>query len=87
MAIAENTGMKLAVKTPARETTTTNSSGPVRKGNVENPTASASSETRMIRPPFPVLSRRPPQRGEKTMVSMAGIRETREISEKEAFNE
>ncbi len=72
--------MKLAVKTPVRETTITNSSGVVRKGKVENPTTSAKIETRMICCPFPVRSRSPPHSGENRMVSMAGIRETREIS-------
>ena len=80
MAMAEKTGMKLAVKIPVRETTITNSSGVLRKGNVENPVASARIAIRMICRPLPVLSRSPPHSGENRIVSRAGMRETREIN-------
>ena len=77
---AVRTGMKLEVKSPVIETTITNCSGAVRKGKIVNPTASARMETRMISCPLPVRSRIPPHSGEKSMVSMAGMRLTREIS-------
>jgi hypothetical protein len=79
--------MKLEENSPISATTNTNCAGSWRNGNRENPTASARKDRIRIRAPFPVESRTPPQTGERTMVSIAGMNETREISEKDAPSE
>ena len=77
--MAENTGMKLEVNSPMSETTITNSMGLERKGKSKNPAVSATSAARIIHCPFPVLSSSPPQNGENSIVSGAGINDTSEI--------
>jgi hypothetical protein len=76
--------MKLAEKTPIAETTITNSIGLFRKGNRENPSASARIEIVRILLALPVLSSKPPHNGDSIIVSTAGIRETVPISEYDA---
>jgi hypothetical protein len=79
--------MKLDEKSPISAITNTNCTGFCRNGNVVNPSAWAENERTRILPPFPEESRIPPQTGERTIVSMAGMNETREMSENEAPSE
>jgi len=65
----------------------TNCAGSFRKGKRENPTAWTTNERARILVPFPVESRIPPQTGERTIVSMAGMNATSEMSEKDAPSE
>src|SRR2546426_1413728 len=84
---AAKIGMKLDENRPISATTNTNCAGSLRNGNSVNPTAWTRNDRARILVPFPVLSRIPPQTGERTMVSIAGRKETREISEKDAPSE
>src|SRR5207253_10656001 len=80
-------GIKLEEKSPIKDTARTNSSGLSRNGKTENPTPCASREISRILFPLPVLSRMPPQAGERPIVSIAGIRETRAMRRYEAWSE
>src|SRR3989449_10751180 len=84
VASAAKIGMKLEEKRPISATTNTNCAGSRRNGNRVNPTPWTRTDRARILVPLPVLSRKPPQTGERTMVSIAGRKETREISEKDA---
>jgi hypothetical protein len=79
--------MKLEENSPISATTNTNCAGSFRNGKRENPTACTRNDRTRILVPFPVESRIPPQTGERTIVSTAGINETREISENDAPRE
>src|SRR6267378_696624 len=87
VASAAKMGMKLEENKPISATTNTNCAGSFRNGKRENPTAWTRNETARILVPFPVESRIPPQTGERTIVSMAGMKATREMSEKDAPSE
>src|SRR6267143_665550 len=67
--------MKLAEKSPIRDTTRTNPSGLFRNGKIVNPTPCARREISRILFPLPVLSRMPPHMGESPIVSIAGMRD------------
>ena len=84
VANAAKIGMKLEEKRPISATTNTNCAGSLRNGNRVNPTPWTRNDRARILVPFPVLSRMPPQTGERTIVSIAGRNETKEISEKDA---
>src|SRR2546426_8449296 len=84
VANAAKIGMKLEENRPISATTNTNCAGSLRNGNNVNPTAWTRNDRARILVPFPVLSKIPPQTGERTMVSIAGRKETKEISEKDA---
>src|SRR5713101_8460210 len=84
---AAKIGMKLDENRPISATTNTNCPGSVRNGKRVNPTAWTRNDRARILVPLPVLSRIPPQTGERTMVSIAGRNETKEISEKDAPSE
>ncbi len=79
--------MKLEEKRPISATTNTNCAGFCKNGKRVNPTAWTRNDRARILVPFPVLSRMPPQTGERTMVSIAGRKETKEIREKDAPSE
>jgi hypothetical protein len=79
--------MKLEENRPISATTNTNCAGSLRNGNRENPRACTKNDRTRILVPFPVESRIPPQTGERTIISTAGINETREISENDAPSE
>jgi hypothetical protein len=79
--------MKLEENKPISATTNTNCAGSRRNGKRENPAACTRNESARILVPFPVESRIPPQTGERTIVSMAGMKATREMSEKDAPSE
>ena len=76
--------MKLDENRPIKETMMTNSSGLLKNGKAENPTACARKEMSRILSPLPVLSRIPPQKGESAIVSIAGMRETSEMRKYDA---
>ena len=76
--------MKLEENRLISATTNTNCAGSRRNGKRVNPTAWTRNDRARILVPFPVLSRIPPQTGERTIVSIAGRNETKEISEKDA---
>src|SRR3989442_14447756 len=80
-------GMKLEENKPISATMNTNCAGSFRKGKRETPTAWTTNERARILVPFPVESRIPPQTGERTIVSMAGMNATSEMSEKDAPSE
>lgn len=84
VASAAKIGMKFEENRPISATTNTNCAGSRRKGKRVNPTAWTRNDRARILVPFPVLSRIPPQTGERTIVSIAGRNETKEISEKDA---
>ena len=84
VASAAKMGMKLEENRPISATTNTNCAGSLRNGNRVNPTPWTRNDRARILVPFPVLSRMPPQTGERTIVSIAGRNETKEISEKDA---
>src|SRR5207302_2682543 len=84
VAKAAKIGMKLEENRPISATTNTNCAGSLRNGNRVNPTPWTRNDRARILVPFPVLSRMPPQTGERTIVSIAGRNETKEISEKYA---
>src|SRR3989442_12496324 len=84
VASAAKIGMKLEENRPISATTNTNCAGSLRNGKRVNPTACTRKERTRILVPFPVLSRIPPQTGERTIVSIAGRNETKEISEEDA---
>jgi hypothetical protein len=79
--------MKLEENRPISATTNTNCAGSLRNGKRVNPAPWTRKEKARILVPFPVRSRIPPQTGERTIVSTAGMNETREISEKDAPSE
>ena len=87
VASAAKIGMKLEENRPVSATTNTNCAGSRRNGKTVNPMAWTRNERARILVPFPVLSRIPPQTGERTIVSIAGRNETNEISEKDAPSE
>src|SRR5712664_885212 len=87
VASAAKIGMKLDENRPISATTNTNCAGSRRNGKTVNPTAWTRNERARILVPFPVESRIPPQTGERTIVSIAGRNETKEISEKVAPSE
>src|SRR2546427_5135881 len=87
VASAAKMGMKLEENSPISATTNTNCAGSLRNGKRENPTACTRNDRTRILVPFPVESRIPPQTWERTIVSIAGRNETKEISEKEAPSE
>src|SRR5216683_6021735 len=87
VASAAKMGMKLEENSPISATTNTNCAGSFRNGKRENPTAWTRNDRARILVPFPVESRIPPQTGERTIVSIAGRNETKEISEKDAPSE
>src|SRR6266849_10384073 len=87
VASAAKMGMKLEENKPISATTNTNCAGSRRNGKRVNPTAWTRNDRARILVPFPVESRIPPQTGERTIVSIAGRNETREISENDAPNE
>jgi hypothetical protein len=75
--------MKLEEKNPMIDTRATNCTGLVRNGKIVNPRAKASIDERSIFIAFCFLSSKPPHRGERIIVSTAGSREIRAMSEKE----
>jgi hypothetical protein len=79
--------MKLEENRPISATTNTNCAGSLRNGKRVNPAAWTRNDRARILVPFPVESRIPPQTGERTIVSIAGRNETKEISEKDAPSE
>ena len=79
--------MKLEEKRPISATANTNCAGSRRNGKRVNPTAWTRNATVRILVPFPVESRSPPQTGDRAIVSMAGMNDTRAISEKDAPSE
>jgi hypothetical protein len=87
VASAAKIGMKLEENRPISATTNTNCAGSRKNGKRVNPTAWTMNDRARIFVPFPVLSRIPPQTGERTIVSIAGRNETKEISEKDAPSE
>src|SRR3989441_2850907 len=87
VASAAKMGMKLEENRPISAITNTNCAGSFRNGKRENPRACTRNDRTRILVPFPVESRIPPQTGERTIVSTAGINETREISENDAPRE
>src|SRR5712691_6866310 len=80
-------GMKLEENRPINATTNTNCAGSLRNGKRVNPAAWTRNDRARILVPFPVESRTPPQTGERTIVSIAGRNENKEISEKDAPND
>src|SRR5437899_12880815 len=84
VASAAKIGMKLEENRPISATTNTNCAGSLRNGKREKPTACTRNDRTRILVPFPVESSIPPQTGERTIVSTAGINEPREIGEKNA---
>src|SRR2546427_8890012 len=84
VASAAKRGMKLEENSPISAITNTNCGGSLRNGKREKPTACTRNDRVRILVPFPVESRIPPQTGERTIVSTAGINETREIRENDA---
>jgi hypothetical protein len=80
-------GMKHEENRPISATMNMNCAGSRRNGKSVNPTAWTRNDRARIRVPFPVLSRIPPQTGDRTIVSIAGRNETREISENDAPSE
>src|SRR6266849_7053564 len=87
VASAAKMGMKLEENRPISATTNTNCAGSFRNGKRVNPAACTRNDRARILVPFPVESRIPPQTGERTIVSLAGRNETKEISEKDAPSE
>src|SRR2546422_1903683 len=87
VASAAKIGMKLEENRPISATTNTNCAGSLRNGKREKPTACTRNDKTRILVPFPVESRIPPQTGERTIVSTAGMNETREIRENDAPRE
>jgi hypothetical protein len=79
--------MKLEENRPISATTNTNCAGSLRNGKRVNPAAWTRNDRTRILVPLPVESRIPPQTGERTIVSIAGRNETKEISEKDAPSE
>src|SRR2546428_3053105 len=84
VASAAKIGMKLEENKPISATTNTNCAGSLRNGKRVNPTACTRNDRARNLVPLPVLSRIPPQTGERTIVSIAGRNETKGISENDA---
>ncbi len=76
--------MKLDENRPMRATVKTNCSGLLRRGKTEKPMPWAKNESSRILLPLPVLSKSPPQVGERRIVSSAGMKEMSAIRENEA---
>jgi hypothetical protein len=87
VANAAKIGMKLDENKPISATRNTNCPGSLRNGKREKPTAWTRKARARILVPLPVESRTPPQTGERTIVSTAGMNGTSEISEKDAPSE
>src|SRR2546422_10585772 len=81
VASAAKMGMKLEENRPISATKNTNCAGSLRNGKRVNPTAWTRNDRARILVPFPVLSRMPPQTGEKRKVSIAGGKETSGVRE------
>ncbi len=81
VASAAKTGMKLDEKSPISAITNTNCAGLWRNGKSVNPSACAMKASSRIRVPLPLESRNPPHTGDRMIVSTAGMKGMREISE------